>query len=82
MKLDLEKTRQVVERALHSAQQGERGGVRVHCRAAEKLLKGVKTPPGPEVLQKVHHASTAIETSLAVKDLEQALDLLGAGTQT
>jgi hypothetical protein len=82
MKLDLEKTRQTVERALHAAREGERGGVRVHCRAAEKLLKGVKTPPAPEVLKRVHHASTAIETSLAVQDLEQALDLLGTGAQT
>lgn len=78
MKLDWEKLRTTVERALNAARENERGSLRVHCKAAETLLKGVKQAPAPEILQRVHHASTAIESSRAAEDLEQAMTLITA----
>lgn len=78
MKLDWDKLRTSVERALKAAQEDERGSMRVHCKAAEKHLKGAKQAPAPEILKHVHHASTAIESSRSVEDLQQALELISA----
>ena len=76
MKLDWEKAKITVERALRAAREDERGSMRVHCKAADTLLKGVKVAPAPDVYAHVHRASTAIETSLAIEELEKALNLL------
>ncbi len=78
MKLDWEKAKATVERALKAAREDERGSLRVHCKAAETQLKGAKHAPASDVLKHIHHASTAIETSRAIEDLEKALALITA----
>mgnify|MGYP001815331779 CR=1 FL=1 len=67
-----------IERALKSAEKGERGGLRVHCGSAERMLKGAKTPEGKDVAGKVHSAMTSIDLKHAVEHLEAALAIATA----
>ena len=76
MKLDWGHLKTTVERGLHSAQNDERGGLRVHCTSAERMLKGAKDGVAKDVLDKVHRAKTSIEVSRAVQCMEEALALI------
>ena len=76
MKLDWAKLKSSIEHGLNSAKNDERGGVRVHCGSAERMLKGAKGDAAKEILDKVHHAKTSIEVSRAVGFLEEALTLV------
>jgi len=75
MKLDWAQLKTAIERGLNSAKNEERGGLRVHCGAAERMLKGAKDNAAKEVLDKVHHAKTSIDLDRAVGFLEEALVL-------
>ena len=75
MKIDWGHVRQAVERGLHSAEAGERGGMRVHCGSAERMLHGTKDDTGKQVLELVHKAKSSLETSRGVDMLKQALAL-------
>lgn len=76
MKLDWAQLKTAIERGLNSAKNDERGGVRVHCGSAERMLKGAKGDSAKEILDKVHHAKTSIEVDRAVGFLEEALNLV------
>lgn len=73
MQLDWGHLKTAIERGINSAENGERGSLRVHCGSAERMLKGAKTPEGKEVLDKVHHAATSIDLKKAVEYLQAAL---------
>ena len=79
MKVDLEQLKTAIDRGINSAENDERGGVRVHCGAAERMLKKAKREPLKTVLQKVHGAKTAIEVSTSLKYLREAQELLAQG---
>ena len=76
MKLDWAQLKTAIERGLNSAKHEERGGVRVHCGSAERMLKGARDNAAKEVLDKVHHAKTSIELDRAIGFLEEALALV------
>lgn len=76
MKLDWAQLKTAIERGLNSAKNEERGGVRVHCGSAERMLKGQKDGTAKLVLDKVHHARTSIDLSRAVGLLEEAVALV------
>ncbi len=76
MKLDWAHLKTAIERGLHSAKEEERGGLRVHCGSAERMLKGAKDNTAKEILDKVHHAKTSIDLDRAVGFLEEALTLV------
>ena len=76
MKLDWAHLKTTVERCLNSAKKGERGGLRVHCGAAERMLKGARDTAAKELLGHVHKAKTAIEIDKSVEFLELALELV------
>ena len=75
MKLDWAQLKTAIERGLNSAKNEERGGLRVHCGSAERMLKGAKDNAAKEVLDKVHHAKTSIDLDRVVGFLEEALTL-------
>jgi len=76
MKLDWAQLKTAIERGLNSAKNDERGGVRVHCGSAERMLKGQKDGTAKLVLDKVHHARTSIDLTRAVSLLEEAVALV------
>jgi len=76
MKLDWAQLKSAIERGLNSAKNDERGGVRVHCGSAERMLKGARGDTAKEILDKVHHAKTSIDVERAVGFLEEALALV------
>ena len=76
MKVDWAHVKQAVERGLNSAEKGERGGIRVHCGSAERMLKGSRDELAKQVMDSVHHARTSLETPRAQEYLKKALDLL------
>ena len=78
MQLDWAKLKSAIERGITSAERGERGSLRVHCGSAERMLKGVKTAEGKEVLDKVHHAGVSIDLAKAVEYLQAALQTANA----
>ena len=75
MNTDWASVKTTVERCLNSAKKGERGGLRVHCTALERMLKGAKNGSAKEVMDAVHHARTSIDIDKAVEHLEKALEL-------
>jgi len=75
MNLDWTSVKTTVERCLNSAKKGERGGLRVHCTALERMLKGAKNDTAKEVMDAVHHAKTSIDVEKSVEYLEKALQL-------
>lgn len=76
MKLDWAQLQTAIQRGLNSAKNEERGGLRVHCGSAERMLKGAKDSAAKEVLDKVHHAKTSIDLDRAVGFLEEAVALV------
>ena len=76
MKLDWTQLKSAIERGLQAAKKEERGGLRVHCGSAERMLKGVKDSTAKEILDKVHHAKTSIDLGRAVDFLEEAFALV------
>ena len=75
MNLDWAHLKTTVERCLNSAEKGERGGLRVHCVALERMLKGTKDGAAQAVMDNVHHAKTAIDIDKGVEYLQKALDI-------
>lgn len=78
MKLDWGHLKITIERALNSAQHEEHGSLRVHCHAAERALEKAKSSTAKTILDKVHHAGTAIELTKAVEYLREAQTLVAA----
>ena len=76
MQVDWAHLKTAVERGLHSAEKGEQGSVRVHCGAAERMLKGARDDVAKKVLDAVHHAKVSLEPTRAVEYLKKAVDLL------
>ncbi len=76
MNLDWASVKTTVERCLNSAKKGERGGLRVHCTALERMLKGAKDSTAKEVMDAVHHAKTSIDVDKSVEYLEKAIALM------
>lgn len=73
MQVDWGNLKTAIERGMVSAERGERGSLRVHCGSAERMLKGVKTDEGKEVLDKVHHAGHSIDLAKSLEHLKAAL---------
>ena len=78
MKADWAHLKTAIERAIHSAENGERGSLRVHCKSAERMLKGARTAEGKDVLDKVHHAGTSLDLERAINFLKEALTVASA----
>ena len=76
MKIDWAQLKTNAERCLNSAQKGERGGLRIHCGAAEKMLKKAKDPKAQELLGLIKKAKTAIDGDKSVEYLQQAVALV------
>jgi hypothetical protein len=77
MSIDWAHLKTAVERALHSAEKGERGSMRVHCRAAEGLVRGHKEGHLKEIAEQVHHAQSSLDMGRAKEFLQKALELVG-----
>lgn len=75
MQVDWDKVKSAIERAMNSATKGERGGLRIHCDSAERMLKGVKTDVGKEVASCVHHAKSSLDLDRAQEHLKKAQEL-------
>ena len=80
MKVDWDQLKTAIDRGLQAAESDERGGVRVHCGAAERMLKKAKGEPLTTVRVKVHGAKTAIEISTSVQYLKEAKELVAQAT--
>jgi alkylhydroperoxidase/carboxymuconolactone decarboxylase family protein YurZ len=76
MKIDWAHVKQAVERGIHSAENGERGGVRVHTGSAERMLKGARDDLSKQIIDHVHHARNSLDTTRAIEYLKKALELL------
>ncbi|MFV1959012.1 MAG: hypothetical protein ACC662_06320 [Planctomycetota bacterium] len=75
MTLDWNQLRTAVARGLHSANEGNQGSVRIHCKAAERMLKGAKDGNAPQILDHVHHAATSLDATRAAEYLQKAVEL-------
>jgi hypothetical protein len=78
MTLDWAHLKTAIERGLHAAQKGERGSMRVHCGAAERMLKGAKEPRAKDVLECVHHAKVSLDLEKAAEHLGKAMETVAA----
>jgi len=76
MKVDWAKLKTTIERALHSAEKGEQGSIRVHVKSAESQLKGAKEGPTKELLDHLHKAGNSIDVARAVEYLKKAQALV------
>ena len=78
MQIDWTHLKSAIDHALSSARKEERGGLRIHCDAAERMAKKAAKKNGTvkEALEHVHKARNSLEMSRAVELLEQAKQLV------
>ncbi len=81
MQIDWGNLKTAIERGMVSAERGERGSLRVHCGSAERMLKGVRTEEGKQMLDKIHHAGHSIDLAKSVEHLKEALVMVEAHAQ-